>query len=305
MKIKSSRNHTITLLETEKSELSKNVVYDYKNYQPEELINKTICGDYFDVAKFLPKKSVDLLFLDTPYNLSKSFGKNKFSKMTTEEYYDFINKILELAVPLLKDTASIYICGDWLSSISIFQAASKYFFVKNRISWDRYKVRGSKYNWKSSSEDIWYCTISEKYTFNPEKVKIRKRIYCGFKNDSEEYKYINNKIFRDSYPSNIWTDIVVPYWSMPENTIHPTQKPENLLAKIILASSNEGDLVLDPFLGSGTTSVVAKKLQRKYIGIESDEYYCLVAEKRLKNAETNKKIQGYEDGVFWDRNAKK
>jgi site-specific DNA-methyltransferase (adenine-specific) len=89
---------------------------------------------------------------------------------------------------------------------------------------------------------------------------------------------------------------------MPENTDHPTQKPEKLLAKLILASSNPGDVVLDPFLGSGTTSVVAKKLGRQYVGIELDETYCLLAEKRLELADTAPTIQGYEDGVFWERN---
>ena len=92
---------------------------------------------------------------------------------------------------------------------------------------------------------------------------------------------------------------------MPENTDHPTQKSEKLIAKLILASSNPGDLVLDPFLGSGTTSVVAKKLGRHYIGIEQQEEYALLAEKRLQLADTNTVIQGYENGIFYDRNTKK
>ena len=90
---------------------------------------------------------------------------------------------------------------------------------------------------------------------------------------------------------------------MPENTAHPTQKSEKLIAKIMLASSNEGDVVFDPFLGSGTTSVVAKKLNRHFIGIEKEEQYCVWAEQRLEMAETNKDIQGYVNGVFWERNS--
>src|SRR4249919_1723936 len=96
--------------------------------------------------------------------------------------------------------------------------------------------------------------------------------------------------------------MTVPFWSMPENTDHPTQKPEKLLAKIILASSLPGQLVFDPFLGSGTTSVVAKKLARTYIGVEIDEMYCCLAEKRLGLATKNSAIQGYSQGVFWERN---
>ena len=90
---------------------------------------------------------------------------------------------------------------------------------------------------------------------------------------------------------------------MPENTTHPTQKPEKLLAKIILASTNENDLILDPFAGSGTTAVVAKKLNRTFVGIEADEKFCLLTEKRLNLAEKVKAIQGFSDGVFWERNA--
>ena len=92
---------------------------------------------------------------------------------------------------------------------------------------------------------------------------------------------------------------------MPENTDHPTQKPEKLLAKIILASSKAGDLVFDPFNGSGTTTVVAKKLNRHYLGIEIDETYCCLTQKRLDLVSADQTIQGYVDGVFWERNTLK
>ena len=111
----------------------------------------------------------------------------------------------------------------------------------------------------------------------------------------------NGRRYRLTYPSNIWTDISIPFWSMPENTPHPTQKPEKLIAKLILASSNPGDVVFDPFLGSGTTSVVAKKLGRHYIGIEKEKEYVAYAERRLELAEANPSIQGFENGVFKSR----
>jgi site-specific DNA-methyltransferase (adenine-specific) len=101
----------------------------------------------------------------------------------------------------------------------------------------------------------------------------------------------------------MWTDISIPFWSMPENTDHPTQKPEKLVAKLVLASSNVGDVVFDPFLGVGTTSVVSKKLGRRYFGVEIDATYCCLAEKRLLLAECDTSIQGYADGVFWERNS--
>ena len=89
---------------------------------------------------------------------------------------------------------------------------------------------------------------------------------------------------------------------MPENTDHPTQKPEKLIAKLILASSKPGDIVFDPFAGSGTTCVAAKKLGRRYLGIEIDHEYCLWGAKRLLLADNDIFIQGYSDGVFWERN---
>ncbi|MYH62455.1 MAG: site-specific DNA-methyltransferase, partial [Caldilineaceae bacterium SB0675_bin_29] len=107
---------------------------------------------------------------------------------------------------------------------------------------------------------------------------------------------------RLTHPSNLWPDLTVPFWSMPENTEHPTQKPEKLLAKIILASSYPGAVVFDPFLGSGTASVVAKKLGRRFVGIEIEREYCCLAEKRLAMTGKSTTIQGYADGVFWERN---
>ena len=98
------------------------------------------------------------------------------------------------------------------------------------------------------------------------------------------------------------SDITIPFWSMPENTDHPTQKSEKLIAKLILASSNEGDLVCDPFLGSGTTAVVSKKLKRNFLAFDLENEYCLWAQKRVNQATKDTVIQGYSDNVFWERN---
>ncbi len=203
--------------------------------------------------------------------------------------------------PLLKQTATIYICGDWLSSTSIFTVASTHFIVKNRITWEREKGRGAKSNWKNASQDIWFCTMSENYTFNVDAVKLRRRVIAPYRQADgtpKDWQMTATGSFRDTHPSNPWTDITVPFWSMPENTDHPTQKSEKLIAKLILASTHVGDFVFDPFLGSGTTSVVAKKLGRDYLGIELDAKYSLLAERRLEMAGTSSDIQGLADGVF-------
>ena len=119
----------------------------------------------------------------------------------------------------------------------------------------------------------------------------------------KDWQETDGQKIRYTAPSNIWTDITVPFWSMPENTEHPTQKPEKLIAKLILASSNTGDMVFDPFVGSGTTAVVAKKLGRRFLGIERERKYVALTLKRLDMAEDNPSIQGYENGVFKNRNS--
>jgi len=267
-------------------------------------VEGVIRGDAFAVLPKLPQKSFDLLFADPPYNLEKKFGSNKFKKLSGDEYEKWLDSWLRLCVPLLKETASVYICGDWGSSAAIQNAGSRYFTLRNRITWEREKGRGAKANWKNAAEDIWFFTVSDDYTFNLGAVKQRRRVIAPYRDNGKpkDWDETADGNFRDTHPSNLWTDISVPFWSMPENTDHPTQKPEKLLAKIILASTHEGDRVLDPFAGVGTTAVVAKKLGRRFLAIEAEEEYCLLALKRLETAETDPSIQGFANGVFWDRN---
>lgn len=262
-------------------------------------------GSAFDVLLKLPTNRFDLLFADPPYNLTKEFGEESFKATSNESYEAWLDSWLRLCVPLLKPTASVYICGDWRSSSAIQRAGSKFFKLRNRITWEREKGRGAKRNWKNAAEDIWFFTVSDEFTFNLDAVKQRRRVIAPYRDNGKpkDWNESQDGNFRDTHPSNIWTDLTVPFWSMPENTDHPTQKPEKLLAKMILASTNPGDLILDPFAGSGTTAVVAKKLGRDFVAIESDERYCLLAAKRLEMAENDRSIQGFEDGVFWERNS--
>jgi site-specific DNA-methyltransferase (adenine-specific) len=297
-------NRTLTIDDDEVVRLSSNLIRLNKKTTAAEIINKTINQDLFEALDFLPESFIDLLFVDPPYNLAKDFNGHKFNKMTIDAYCEYIESWLKKLVPLLKKDASIYICGDYHSSTSIHLTASKYFNILNRITWQREKGRGAITNWKNSTEDIWFCSNSQDYKFYVERVKEKRKVIAPYKIDGipKDWDETDNGNFRLTHPSNIWTDLTIPYWSMPENTDHPTQKPEKLLAKIILASSDEGDVVFDPFLGSGTTSVVAKKLGRKFVGVEKNLEYCCLAEKRLEVAEKDNSIQGYEDGVFWERN---
>ncbi|MFH0958731.1 MAG: DNA methyltransferase [Pseudomonadota bacterium] len=307
-KPKAPRNRTITLRDSELERLKQKLIRLDKPASIAELENKTICQDIFAALDFLPDNFVDLVFVDPPYNLTKTFNLSSFKEMESDKYEKWLDSWLGKMLRLLKPHASIYICGDWRSSGAIFNVAKRYFKIQNRITWEREKGRGAKTNWKNCSEDIWFCTMTENYVFNVEDLKMKRKVLAPYRDSSGEpkdWEEETNGCYRITHPSNLWTDITVPFWSMPEKTLHPTQKPEKLLAKIILASSNPGDMVFDPFLGAGTTSVVAKKLGRRYVGVEIDEYYCCLAERRLEIANYDKSIQGYADGVFWERNTLK
>lgn len=302
-KQRSQRNRSLELTDTDRVRLRSRLLHQGAEFT--ELHSGTIYGDCFEWATRLPHAFVDLLILDPPYNLTKSFDDLKFSKRTVAEYTEWLDKAIVAFKPLLKPTASIYICGDWFSSSSIFTVAAAHFVVRNRITWEREKGRGAKANWKNANEDIWFCTMSEHYTFNVNAVKLRRRVIAPYRSldgTPKDWQATHQGNFRDTHPSNLWTDITIPFWSMSENTAHPTQKSEKLVAKLILASSHPGDFVFDPFVGSGTSSVVAKKLGRRYLGIDRNEDYCLLTERRLELADASKAIQGFADGVFWERN---
>lgn len=298
-------NRTIELSESELDGYKQTLKKLDARVTSAEVCDKLFCQDVFTALPYLPDACVDLLFADPPYNLTKKFNNRSFKKTSLEQYSDWLDSWLSQTVRLLKPTASIYICGDWESSAAIHRVGEKYFIPRNRITWEREKGRGAKFNWKKCAEDIWFFTVSDDYVFDVDAVMLKRQVIAPYTDENgapKDWTESSDGRFRLTHPSNIWTDLTVPYWSMPENTDHPTQKPEKLLAKIILASSKSGDLVFDPFNGSGTTTVVAKKLGRHYLGIEVEEIFCCYAQKRLDLAETDRTIQGYADGVFWERN---
>ena len=266
-------------------------------------LDATINGDMRAVCPLLAPGCADLIIADPPYNLTKSYDGTAFRRRGAAEYEEYTRAWLTAVEPLLSPRGSIYVCCDWQSSLVIGRVLEELFTVRNRITWQREKGRGAQRNWKNGMEDIWFATRGGEYTFDLDAVRQRRRVIAPYRADGQPKDWVESAqgAYRDTCPSNFWDDITVPFWSMAENTAHPTQKPEKLLAKLILASSSPGDTVLDPFLGSGTTSVTAKKLGRHYIGIELEPRYCVWAEQRLECAETDRRIQGY-DGVFYSRN---
>jgi site-specific DNA-methyltransferase (adenine-specific) len=302
---KSSRNQTITLSKEEEISYLNKCVRLSKNIDIKDIINTTIYQDLFKAIQYIPDSSIQLAVIDPPYNLSKDFKTIKFKATDDKLFYEYTKSWVKAIKSKLTKSASIYVCCDWKSTSAIYQALSEEFSVRNRITWQREKGRGSKDNWKNCIEDIWYCTVSSKdFYFNVDAVKQKRKVIAPYREDgiAKDWVEESGEKYRFTHPSNFWDDISIPFWSMPENTEHPTQKPEKLIAKLILASSKPNDIVFDCFLGSGTTSVVAKKLGRNYIGIEVDPYYAAISEKRLEQAESKTSIQGYDNGIFLERN---
>ena len=316
-KVRAGRNRTITLNDDEKNTLRKRLVtinspeihsgFDGLNHRTHcNFLDKTINADLLSALPLLPDEFADLIIIDPPYNLRKNFNGSVFTARDAAAYEEYLASWFPLVCKKLKPTGSLYMCGDWKCTAALQRAMEKELTILNRITWQREKGRGAKANWKNGMEDIWFGVKNpDDYYFDIEAVKQKRRVIAPYRENGKpkDWEEEEDGNFRLTCPSNFWDDISVPFWSMPENTDHPTQKPEKLYAKLILASSRQGDVVFDPFLGSGTASVVAKKLGRHYCGIELNEEYCMLAEKRLEIAETDKEIQGYRDGVFWERNS--
>lgn len=315
---RASNNRTIYLTENERQlffEDIDNVDKEINTLKTAEYYTKydhsaVFCSDYFKFNKFLPSEIADLIIIDPPYNLSKQYSTTAFTKMSDYDYEQYMSNVITGCLRVLKPNGTMYICGDWRTSflqqktIENIEKNGNCFLI-NRITWARDKGRGSKNNWKNNIEDI-LMVVKDKnnYTFNADAVKVKKTILAPYKDkngNNKDWIADEDGNYRMTYASNIWNDITIPFWSMPENTEHPTQKPEKLYAKLVLASSNENDLIYEPFCGTGTACVVAKKLGRKYLGVEKEQEYWMLAQKRLKMADDDKTIQGYENGIFKDK----
>jgi site-specific DNA-methyltransferase (adenine-specific) len=307
IKKRAARNRTLTLTE-EECILYEKKICQLNGKDPitiDDILNKTINNDLFDIIDHLPKQFADLIIIDPPYNLTKEYHGFVFKSSSQNQYIEYLRSWFPRVVSLLKPNGSLYLCGDWKCTAALHQVMEENLTILNRITWQREKGRGALNNWKNAMEDIWFGVKNpHDYYFDVESVKQKRKVIAPYRENGKpkDWEDTEDGKFRLTHPSNFWDDISIPYWSMPENTDHPTQKPEKLIAKLILASSPEGAVVFDPFAGSGTTAVVAKKLSRKYCGIEKNKEYTCWTEKRLALADENQTIQGYSDKIFWERN---
>jgi site-specific DNA-methyltransferase (adenine-specific) len=300
------RNRTLSCDEDEISRLAQSLRRLTSPVAADALEGEVVNQDIFEAAAFLPRCFADLMIIDPPYNISKDFNGHLFKEKEKGEYCSWFESVLDAVIPVLRPAGTVYVCSDWKTSMLVGPILEKRLCVRNRITWEREKGRGAKSNWKNNTEDIWFCTASAEFHFDVDAVKLKRKVIAPYRDDEgkpKDWDESDDGNYRLTHPSNIWSDITIPFWSMPENTDHPTQKPEKLIAKLILASTAKGGLVFDPFLGSGTTAVVAKKLGRRFLGVELNTEYCCWAQKRLEAADFDSSIQGYADGVFWERNS--
>lgn len=308
MKPRAKNNRTLTLTYAEIPSLRAELLSVEALAQGAACQDRVVHADVLAAIDLIPDEMADLIIVDPPYNLTKRFGTLVFTAKKEAEYEAYLRSWLSQVCRKLKPAGTLYLCGDWRCTASLQRVLSEHLTIINRITWQREKGRGAQGNWKNSMEDIWFAVKDpEQYYFNVEAVMMKRMVNAPYRVDGQpkDWDDTPDGKFRLTYPSNFWDDISVPFWSMRENTDHPTQKPEKLYAKLILASSRPGDVVFDPFLGSGTSAVVAKKLGRHFCGIELEETYCLWAMKRLRMADDDDSIQGYAEGVFWERHSGK
>ena len=237
-------------------------------------------GDVLDQLNRIDSESIDLIFADPPYNIGKDFDGLK-ENWPESDFLDWALKWIKECHRVLKPFGTFYLMNSTGNMPYFDIKCREYFTVKSRIVWhyDSSGVQAKSYFGSMYEPLLMLTKHAQKYTFNHEEILVEAR--TGAKRKLIDYRkepprpYNSRKV-----PGNVWTFPRVRF-KMEEYENHPTQKPEALLERIIRVSSNPGDLVLDPFAGSFTTCAVAKRLERKSIGIEINEQYVKMGIRRL------------------------
>lgn len=236
------------------------------------MINPVILlGDCLHEMSKLPAQSIDLIIADPPYNLGKDYG-NQSDSLERQEYLNFTRHWLSEAIRVLKPDGSIYVFMGfrYISQLYIIMEEELFLKFNGWIVWHYTQGMGRTRGFSPRHDDILLFSRSEKHTFNLDNIRIPQKYYRSRNN------------MRGANPGDVWEFSHVHY-CQTSRTSHPTQKPEGLLERMVLASSNENDCVLDPFAGSGTTLRVCQQLNRQSIGIElSSEYVRLIHDRLLE-----------------------
>ena len=232
-------------------------------------VNRLICGDAAAEMALLPSDSVDLVIADPPYNLGKDYGNNQDFRLRNE-HEEFTRLWLKEAKRILRSTGSIYVFMGvrYIARLQIMLEEELQLLFNGWITWHYTQGVGRKKGFSPRHEDILYFSKSAEYTFNLDDVRVPQKYF----------RERNN--MAGANPGDVWQFSHVHYCSA-EREDHPTQKPEALIERLIRASSNHGDVVLDPFVGCGTTVRVADVLGRQWMGIDINPAYVEMARRRL------------------------
>jgi site-specific DNA-methyltransferase (adenine-specific) len=277
--------------------------FDYQNH-------KIIQGDSLEaLSNEVSYNSIDLIFVDPPYNIGKNFNGHKDKWASDDDYLNWCYRWIDLCISKLKQNGSMYIMTStqFMPYFDIY--IRKKMTILSRLIWyyDSSGVQAKKY-YGSMYEPILFCVKDvDNYTFNAQDILIEAK--TGAKRKLIDYRKNPPQVYSsEKVPGNVWEFARVRY-RMDEYENHPTQKPVALLERIIKASSNIGDTVLDPFSGTFTTSFVAKQLGRKSIGIELQENYVKIGLRRLqlaqeyKGEKLQKEIRTFETNKIQIQNA--
>lgn len=260
-----------------KSEEYGNLKFEYNEH------SLIVLGDSLELLSKMKDKSIDLIFADPPYNLGKDFGNDSDSWECKKTYLDWCYKWIDESFRVLKDGGSFYIMNSTQNMPFINVYLEENYNIVNNIVW-AYDSSGvqSKKKFGSLFEPITFATKSKKskYTFNWKDILVEAK--TGAKRKLIDYRKNPPQPYNaEKVPGNVWEFPRVRY-KMNEYENHPSQKPEKLLERIIKSSSNEGDVVFDPFGGSFSTAAVAVQLGRKAISVDLNEEYFKIGLRRTQ-----------------------
>lgn len=252
----------------------------------DEILNRIFNEDILKGVNKIPNNFIDLVVADPPYCLGKDYGNNS-DKLNSKDYLEWSKKWIDIVIPKMKDTASFYIFLTWRHSPEIFSYMKSKLIMINEIIWDRRvpSMGGSTRTFSSVHDNIGFFIKSKKYYFDLDSIRIPYDKKT--KKARTRSIFVGKKWLEIGYnPKDLWS-VTRIHAQDPERENHPTQKPLEIIERIIKASCPKQGVVLDPFIGSGSTAAACVKLKRNYIGFEINPNYCKIAEARIKKMTSN------------------
>ncbi len=269
----------------------------------DEILNRIFNQDILKGVNKIPNNSIDLVIADPPYCLGKDYGNNS-DKLNSKDYLEWTKKWIDMVIPKMKDTTSFYIFLTWRYSPEIFSYMKSKLIMINEIIWDRRvpSMGGSTRTFSSVHDNIGFFIKSKKYYFDLDSIRIPY--------DKETKKartrsiFVGKKWLEIGYnPKDLWS-VTRIHAQAPERENHPTQKPLEIIERIIKESCPKQGVVLDPFMGSGSTAAACVKLKRNYIGFEINPNYCKNAEARIKKMTRNGPLfASFEGSNLYNKNS--